>query len=197
MLLQSASLLMLALTASAEPYNTYDGPGFPACHDVAAVYNPKTVDDIQAVVQGAIAAGQKVRASGLGHMWYDTMCSDDPNTVIIKTEEVHNIYDLDIEGGSVWFEAGVTFIQLAEWLHERGASVGYTLVNWNITLAGSVAMGAHRSSIREDSMCLRWTDLVKQDPLPENEQDPLPENEQHAGLDHDELAQYTEASIAE
>ncbi|CRJ96589.1 hypothetical protein BN1723_008641 [Verticillium longisporum] len=152
MLLQSASLLMLALTASAEPYNTYDGPGFSACHDVAAVYNPKTVDDIQAVVQEAIVAGQKVRASGLGHMWYDTMCSDDPNTVIIKTEEVHNIYDLDLEGGSVWFEAGVTFIQLAEWLHERGASVGYTLVNWNITLAGSVAMGAHRSSIREDSM---------------------------------------------
>ena len=48
--------------------------------------------------------------------------------------------------------AGVTFLQLANWLHERGASIGYTLVNWNITLAGSVAMGAHRSSLREDSM---------------------------------------------
>ncbi|KAH7362200.1 hypothetical protein B0T11DRAFT_280373 [Plectosphaerella cucumerina] len=84
------------------------------------------------------------------------MCSDDPNTVIIRTEEVNNIWDLQLEpgaaDGSVWFEAGVTFIQLAEWLHDRGASVGYTLVNWNITLAGSVAMGAHRSSIREDSM---------------------------------------------
>ncbi|KAM0274871.1 hypothetical protein ACHAQH_007796 [Verticillium albo-atrum] len=152
MFFQSVSILMLALTAAAEPYNTYDGPGFPACNEVAAVYHPKSVDDIQALVQDAIAAGQKIRASGLGHMWYDTMCSDDPNTVIIKTEEVHGIYDLDLDGGSVWFEAGVTFIQLAEWLHERGASVGYTLVNWNITLAGSVAMGAHRSSIREDSM---------------------------------------------
>lgn len=49
-------------------------------------------------------------------------------------------------------EAGVTFLQLAEWLHERNASIGYTLVNWNISMAGAVAMGAHRSSIREDSM---------------------------------------------
>ncbi|SPO04557.1 related to ALO1 - D-arabinono-1,4-lactone oxidase [Cephalotrichum gorgonifer] len=142
----------LAALAAAEPYNTFDGPGFPACNEVAAVHEARTVDEIQGLVQDAIAAGQKVRASGLGHMWYDTMCSDDPNTVIIRTENVNRIWDLDLQGGSVWFEAGVTFLQLAEWLHDRGASVGYTLVNWNITLAGSVAMGAHRSSIREDSM---------------------------------------------
>lgn len=142
----------LAALAAAEPYNTFDGPGFPACNEVAAVYEPQTVDEIQSLVQNAIAADQKVRASGLGHMWYDTMCSDDPNTVIIRTENVNRIWDLDLESGSVWFEAGTTFTQLAEWLHDRGASVGYTLVNWNITLAGSVAMGAHRSSIREHSM---------------------------------------------
>ena len=144
--------LALAVTAVAEPYNTYDGPGFPACNDVAAVYNPRSVDEIQSLVQQAIGNGQKVRASGKGHMWYDTMCSDDPNTVIIRTEEVNNIYDLDIEAGTVMIEAGVTFLQLAEFLHERGASAGYTLVNWNITLAGCVAMGAHRSSLKEDSM---------------------------------------------
>lgn len=84
------------------------------------------------------------------------MCSDDPTTVIIRTEEVNGISDLDLPDGasegSVMIEAGVTFLQLAEYLHANGASVGYTLVNWNITLAGSIAMGAHRSSLREDSM---------------------------------------------
>lgn len=84
------------------------------------------------------------------------MCADDPSTLIIRTEYVNGIYDLDLAAnaseGAVTIEAGVTFFQLAEWLHARGASVGYTLVNWNITLAGSVAMGAHRSSLREDSM---------------------------------------------
>ncbi|KAL1956493.1 hypothetical protein VTO42DRAFT_7056 [Malbranchea cinnamomea] len=145
-------LELLALSAAAAPYNTFDGPGFPACNDVAAVYDATSVDHIQSLVQGAIQAGQKVRASGKGHMWYDTMCSDDPNTIIIRTEQVNNIYDLDLEAGTVMIEAGVTFLQLADYLHERGASAGYTLVNWNITLAGCVAMGAHRSSLREDSM---------------------------------------------
>ncbi|KAI3544289.1 FAD/FMN-containing dehydrogenase [Colletotrichum filicis] len=145
--------MLLALTAvTAAPYNTFDGPGFPACNDVAAVHNATSVSDIQSLVKDAITSGQKVRASGKGHMWYDTMCSDDANTVIIRTEDVNGISEFDLEGGSVVIEAGVTFLQLAEYLHARGASAGYTLVNWNITLAGCVAMGAHRSSIREDSM---------------------------------------------
>lgn len=103
------------------------------------------------IVQEAVKSNTPVRASGKGHMWYDTMCSDRPTT-IIRTENVNAIYDFDLEAGTVMIEAGVTFFQLAEYLHARGASVGYALVNWNITLAGSVAMGAHRSSLREDSM---------------------------------------------
>lgn len=146
------AMLLASTAVTAAPYNTFDGPGFPACNDVAAVHNATSVSDIQSLVKDAIASGQKVRASGKGHMWYDTMCSDDANTVIIRTEDVNGISEFDLEGGSVVIEAGVTFLQLAEYLHARGASAGYTLVNWNITLAGCVAMGAHRSSIREDSM---------------------------------------------
>ncbi|KAK2057538.1 FAD-binding domain-containing protein [Colletotrichum caudatum] len=145
--------LTLAVAVGAAPYNTFDGPGFPACNDVAAVYNATSVDEIQSLVRdAAAAAGQKIRASGKGHMWYDTMSSDDPNTVIVRTEEVKGIPEFDLAAGSVVIEAGVTFLQLAEYLHARGASAGYTLVNWNITLAGCVAMGAHRSSLREASM---------------------------------------------
>ncbi|KAI1023683.1 hypothetical protein LB505_011214 [Fusarium chuoi] len=150
--LRSLAALSLAVGASALTYNTFDGPGFPACQNVSAVRDATSVKDIQNIVQNAIKAGQRVRASGKAHMWYDTMCSDDPNTVIVRTEQVNKIYDLDLDAGTVMIEAGVTFLQLADYLHQRGASAGYTLVNWNITLAGCVAMGAHRSSIREDSM---------------------------------------------
>ncbi|KAJ7307948.1 hypothetical protein DFH08DRAFT_900577 [Mycena albidolilacea] len=34
---------------------------------------------------------------------------------------------------------------------DRGAALGFAIVNWNITLGGAIAMGAHRSSLREDS----------------------------------------------
>ncbi|KAL0568926.1 hypothetical protein V5O48_013046 [Marasmius crinis-equi] len=137
-----------------EPYNTFDGPGHPACNEVAKVYRPSTVQEIQDIVKNASSQGIPVRASGNGHMWYDTMCSDDPRTVIIKTDAVNGISDLQLSNGagSVMIEAGATFPQVADWLHKRGAALGYTLVNWNITIAGAIAMGAHRSSLREDSM---------------------------------------------
>ncbi|KDR77589.1 hypothetical protein GALMADRAFT_95293 [Galerina marginata CBS 339.88] len=135
------------------PYNTFDGPGFPACHDVAQVYSPTTIDEAVAIVRNASDHGIPVRASGNGHMWYDTMCSDDARTIIVRTENLNRITDLVMDGGkgTVVIEGGVTFSQVAGWLHERGASLGYTLVNWNISLGGAMAMGAHRSSLAENS----------------------------------------------
>ncbi|KAK0460120.1 uncharacterized protein EV420DRAFT_1620015 [Desarmillaria tabescens] len=145
MLCEKNRFLVLCLP----PYNTFDGPGFPACNAVSQIYRPSTVDEMINIIKNASANGIPVRASGVN----DTMCSDDPNTIIIKTDAVNGISNLQLTDGigSVVVEAGVTFPQLAEWLHERGAALGYTLVNWNITIAGAVAMGAHRSSLREDS----------------------------------------------
>ncbi|KAJ7456118.1 hypothetical protein FB451DRAFT_1354004 [Mycena latifolia] len=123
------------------PYNTFDGPGFPACNQRREMAD---------IVKKASAQGIPVRASGVS---YDTMCSDDPDTIIVKTDAVNGIYDLELSNGvgTVIVEAGATFPQVAQWLKDRGAALGYTLVNWNITIAGAVAMGAHRSSLREDS----------------------------------------------
>jgi FAD/FMN-containing dehydrogenase len=151
-----AAALLLSGTAAFE-YYTFDGPGFPSCYNVSRVHNASSVDDMVSIVKSAVQAGgsPRIRAAGKGHMWYDTQCSDE-STVLIRTENVAGIDGFDLPAGagrgSVWVEAGVTFFQLAEYLHERGASVGYTLTNWNISFGGSVAMGAHRSSIREESM---------------------------------------------
>ena len=149
------ALLAAALLASdvnAITYNTFDGDGFPACKSVSAIYNATSVDDMVSIVKDAASKNTPIRATGKGHMWYDTMCSDDPRTIIMRTEEVNKIYDFDLQAGSVTIEAGVTFFQLADYLHARGACMGYTLVNWNMTISGAVAMGAHRSSLREASM---------------------------------------------
>ncbi|KAL2205255.1 FAD-binding domain-containing protein [Sarocladium strictum] len=131
-------------------FNTYDGEGFPACYNVTEVHDATSVENIAELVQDAVSKGLRVRAAGKGHMWYDTQCSDEA-TVIIRTEHVNRIWDFDLDAGTVMVEAGVTFFQLADYLHERGANMGTGLVNWNISIAGSVAMGAHRSSLRENS----------------------------------------------
>ncbi|KAL7933469.1 hypothetical protein V8C35DRAFT_304486 [Trichoderma chlorosporum] len=152
MLLSLSTLTGVLLgTASAFEYYTFDGPGSPSCHNVVQVHNATSVDDMVALVKDASSRGLQVRAGGRGHMWYDTQCSDD-ETVIIRTEFVNGISDFDLEDGSVVVEGGVTFFQLAEYLHERGANIGTGLVNWNITLGGSIAMGAHRTSLREDAV---------------------------------------------
>ncbi|KAK4102247.1 FAD/FMN-containing dehydrogenase [Parathielavia hyrcaniae] len=152
---------LLSSQAAAFEYNTFDGPGFPSCHRVSRVHDASSIEQLTSIVQSAIAQSSssssmlRVRAAGKGHMWYDTQCSDEP-TVLVRTEGLARIGGFDLaagaDRGSVWVEAGVTFFQLAEYLHERGASVGYTLTNWNISFGGSVAMGAHRSSLREESM---------------------------------------------
>ncbi|PON22804.1 FAD/FMN-containing dehydrogenase [Trichoderma gamsii] len=141
---------LLGATSAFEFY-TFDGPGSPSCHNVVEVHNATSVAEMASLVKDASRRGLQVRAGGKGHMWYDTQCSDN-ETVIIRTEFVNGISDFDLEGGSVVVEGGVTFFQLAEYLHERGANIGTGLVNWNITLGGSIAMGAHRTSLREDAV---------------------------------------------
>lgn len=93
-------------------YNTFDGEGSPACHNVVEVHNATSVEEIQELVKDAKDRGLQVRAGAKGHMWYDTQCSDD-ETVIIRTEFTNGIHDFELEGesGSVVIEAGVTFFQ--------------------------------------------------------------------------------------
>ncbi|KAF2150231.1 FAD/FMN-containing dehydrogenase [Myriangium duriaei CBS 260.36] len=144
--------LLWAHVCQAAVYNTFDGEGFVACHNVSQVHHPRSLQEIVRIVQDAAKSKTPVRATGKAHMWYDTMCSDDPKTILIQTEDVNQITEFDLKAGTVMIEAGVTFLQFANYLHERKASMGYALVNWNMTIAGSLAMGAHRSSLREASM---------------------------------------------
>ncbi|KAG8167854.1 hypothetical protein KVR01_003543 [Diaporthe batatas] len=143
--------LALAGGARAAEYNSFDGPGFPTCYDVTAVHNATSWFPSSRLPppQGNRFA-QEERVT-----WYDTQCADLP-TEIIRTELVNQISDFDLpagaESGTVVVEAGVTFFQLADYLHARGANIGTGLVNWNISLGGSVAMGAHRTSLREDAV---------------------------------------------
>ncbi|KAJ7651931.1 hypothetical protein B0H17DRAFT_1215095 [Mycena rosella] len=134
-----SKIILPQVPAISEVYNTFDGVGFPACDAVVKVYRPSMVDEMVAIVKNASANGVPN-----AHMWYDTMCSDDPATVIIKTDAVDGISRCPAV--------------LEAWSSKRvlrslkpRSRVRFTLVNWNITLGGAIAMGAHRFSLREDS----------------------------------------------
>lgn len=56
---------MFTHVGTGEVYNTFDGPGFPACNAVARVEHPTTVDQMVTIVKNAASAGVPVRASGV------------------------------------------------------------------------------------------------------------------------------------
>lgn len=120
-MLSLAHLFTLALPVAGFVYNTFDGEGSPACHNVVEVHSANGVDEIVSLVKDAKSRGLQVRAGAQGHMWYDTQCSDD-ETVIIRTEFVNNIWDFNLERGSVMIEGGVTFFQYVEPLLIMGYS---------------------------------------------------------------------------
>jgi L-gulonolactone oxidase len=64
-----AVVASVATRIAAEPYNTFDGEGYPACNEVALVHNAASVEDMVAVVKKAAANGTPIRAAGKGHMW--------------------------------------------------------------------------------------------------------------------------------
>ncbi|GJJ13322.1 hypothetical protein Clacol_007574 [Clathrus columnatus] len=108
------------------PYNTYDGPGFPACHSVAQIHHPSTVDEIVGIVRDVIKAdnGTRIRASGPRTTESLIGSPDDPNTIIIRTDGVNTIRNLNMNG-------------------DEGTV--------DLDPAGSIATGAHRSSLSQDS----------------------------------------------
>jgi len=68
-LLTKAVVLGFLASTFAGPFNTFDGPGFPACHNVSAVYQPTSVDEMVSIVKMAAGSNIPVRVSGKGHMW--------------------------------------------------------------------------------------------------------------------------------
>ena len=48
------------------------------------------------IIKMAATSKTPVRASGKGHMWYDTVCVDDNDAVIIQTEGVHSFSDFEL-----------------------------------------------------------------------------------------------------
>lgn len=64
----AVGVLTLALFSRAEPFNTFDGPGHPACNNVAQVHNATSVEEMQDIVRDAAKSNTPIRASGKGHM---------------------------------------------------------------------------------------------------------------------------------
>ncbi len=132
------------------PIQSYNAQTF--CSAVKKVYAPSTQDEVVSIVRDAISAGNHVRAIGHAHTGNQLICNDG---VEVSTENLNHILGIEILGGSevVTVEPGVHLSTLANWLDQKGKSLGYRLIQFRgVTIAGVLATGSHGSSAKHPSV---------------------------------------------
>ena len=131
------------------------------CSQVQARYTPSTREELKSIVESAISAGKKVKVVGASHSASGVMCSDG---IVIGTENLNKILRIESYQGvpTVVVEPGVIIYDLAEWLHERGYSLGYTLMGFRgVTIAGAISTGSHGSSPRHTAVVSNRVESVE------------------------------------
>lgn len=122
------------------------------CHEVQEIFTPESYAEIQNIIRNAAAQNLRVRVVGKAHSSNSQLCTDG---IIVSTKKLNRILDMEsFEGDeTILVEPGVTEIELTEWLHARGKSIGYGLVGYRgITVGGMVATGAHGSSPKHSAL---------------------------------------------
>jgi hypothetical protein len=113
------------------------------------IYEPKTVAEVQSTVRTLVSSGRKIRVGGTSHSATDIICAD-TNGDVVRTKFLKGIGPVEASGGyakTVLVEAGVTFVELQEYLHGLGYSFGLATPGYGgISIAGAIATGAHGSS---------------------------------------------------
>jgi xylitol oxidase len=111
----------------------------------AEQHSPASVAELQAVV----ARAGRVRAVGGGHSFSDV--ADTSGTLVSTLSLPHEI-ELDSEAPSVRVAAGVTYTELARYLHPRGFALRNLASLPHLTVGGACATGTHGAGVGNGSL---------------------------------------------
>jgi FAD/FMN-containing dehydrogenase len=129
------------ITASVRSYDLQ-----VSCVDVKRLFFPENVQEVQEIVKNSASSGLKIRVVGRGHSVNNQYCTDG---IVISTAKLNHVIRLEPNQNEevVVVEPGVTMIELMEWLHEHGKSLGYAVMGFRgMTVGGAIATGSHGSS---------------------------------------------------
>jgi xylitol oxidase len=120
------------------------------------VHYPKTVEEIQSIVKAA----KKIKPLGSRHS-FNTIA--DSNEALLSLREFTKVIGLDKERNTVTVEAGVTYGELAPYLHENGYALHNLASLPHITVGGSIATATHGSGVQSQNLsaavsAIEWVD---------------------------------------
>lgn len=113
--------------------------GDEICQPVA-IERPGSVREIQAALERAARAGERVRVAGSGHSFNDVACSDGR---LLSLERMNRVLDVDRAGGRVRVEGGITIRALNAALAEHGLALANLGDIDAQTIAGAISTATH------------------------------------------------------
>ncbi|KAK1424996.1 hypothetical protein QVD17_20338 [Tagetes erecta] len=129
-------------------------PDRSTCHASEAAY-PSSEEDLILIVANATQAKRKMRvATRYSHSIPKLVCPDGDHGLIISTENLDHIIEIDKEKMLVTLESGVTLRQLIDEAAKSGLALPYTPYWWGLTIGGLLGTGAHGSTLLGDGSAI-------------------------------------------
>ncbi|KAK4051506.1 D-arabinono-1,4-lactone oxidase [Microbotryomycetes sp. JL221] len=123
------------------------------------VFEPTTIQQVQAVVEFARRTGQTLRTSGSGHSPSDLVCTDG---IVVNLDRMNKIIEVDSKACMYHVEAGMKLSALHPILREHGLAISSLGSISDQTVAGCLSTATHGSGVTFGNLSSRvkFLDMV-------------------------------------
>ncbi|KAJ3309795.1 hypothetical protein HDV04_005644 [Boothiomyces sp. JEL0838] len=140
--------MLFSLLAAVQAQSLFNADGlFYQCNP-SSIFAPNTTEQVQAVIQQAIANGTTVKAYAAGHSRNNVMCTDG---VTLLTTNLNQLISVDKEKQTVTVGGGMKLLDFSNAILEYGFIMPGVPDYGGITVAGAIGTGAHGSSLKHQS----------------------------------------------
>ncbi|NRD75242.1 FAD-binding protein [Shewanella sp. VB17] len=139
---------------SNEPESTISNyQGTYTCHP-EAVYDPKSIEEVQSIVQEAVARGKTVMTGNRKFAsQIDAACAGD-NQIQITLKEMNKVLQFDADKKVVTVQAGMRFNDLNNFLRPQALAINMVTELGIFTIGGMLGSGTHGSTLHKPSNML-------------------------------------------
>ncbi len=109
------------------------------------VEHPRSTEELSAAIARAASKGLRVRAAGAGHSFSEIACSEE---VHVRLDRLADVLDVDVAGGLVRVQAGITIGELSRRLETHGLAME-NLGDIDVqSIAGAISTATHGTGAR-------------------------------------------------
>jgi L-gulonolactone oxidase len=114
------------------------------CHPAQRV-EPRSEDEVVALVERAAREGARVKAVGAGHSWSDIACTD---AIHVSLDRMRRVLEVDFAAKRVRVQAGIRLVELNRELALRRLGLAMLGSIAEQSVAGAISTGTHGSGAR-------------------------------------------------